>query len=96
MRRDTTYRRFPNAGVFCDCKSHLILSIVPGRGPEPDIPHFRTALENASGRKSIATLLADAGYDGEQVHEYAREERGVKTFIPAKIVRPTQKKPSGH
>jgi len=39
--------------------------------------------------------LADAGYDGEHVHEYAREERGVNTFIPAKIGRPTQKKLSG-
>ena len=54
------------------------------------------------GRKKVpdtfcdaATLLADAGYDGEHVHEYAHEERGVNTFIPAKIGRPTRRKPSG-
>jgi len=95
-RQDTTYRRFPKAGVLCDCKSHLILAIVPGRGPSPDVPHFRRALDDALSRKPIKTLLADAGYDGEHVHEYAREECGVNTFIPAKIGRPTQKKPSGY
>jgi len=95
-RQETTYRRFPKAGVLCDCQSHLILAIVPSRGPSPDVPHFRRALDDALSRKSITTLLADAGYDGEHVHEYAREECGVNTFIPAKIGRPTQKKPSGY
>lgn len=95
-RQATTYRRFPKAGVLCDCQSHLILSIVPSRGPSPDVPHFRAVLDDALSRKPIATLLADAGYDGEHVHEYAREECGVNTFIPAKIGRPTAKKPSGY
>lgn len=95
-RHDTTYRRFPKAGVLCDCKSHLILSITPGRGPAPDIPHFRAALDDALERQPITTLVADAGYDAEHVHEYAREERGVNTFIPPLIGRPTKKKPSGY
>lgn len=94
-RHDTTYRRFPKAGVLCDCRSHLILSIVPGRGPAPDIPHFREALDQALARKAISTLVADAGYDAEHVHEYAREECGVNTFIPPLIGRPTAKRPSG-
>lgn len=94
-RHDTTYRRFPKAGVLCDCRSHLILSITPGRGPAPDIPHFRRALDDALLRQPIATLVADAGYDAEHVHEYAREECGVNTFIPPLIGRPTKKKPSG-
>ncbi|MBL9089673.1 MAG: hypothetical protein JNL96_00510, partial [Planctomycetaceae bacterium] len=57
-----TYRRFPKAGVLCDCRSHLILSIVPSRGPSPDVPHFRRVLDDALSRKPITTLLADAGY----------------------------------
>jgi len=32
-----TYQRFPKAGLVCDCRSHLILSVVPQRGPGPDI-----------------------------------------------------------
>lgn len=81
--------------MLCDCKSHLILSIAPSRGPAPDVPHFRRVLDDALSRPPIVTLLADAGYDGEHVHEYARRECGVNTFIPAKIGRPTDKKPSG-
>lgn len=42
-RVDTTFRRFPMAGVLCDCRSHLTLSIVPDRGPGADIRHFRRA-----------------------------------------------------
>jgi hypothetical protein len=95
-QQETTYRRFPKAGVVCDCKSHLILSITPGRGPAPDVPHFREALDDALSRMPITTLVADAGYDVEHVHEYAREECGVNTFIPPLIGRPTKKKPSGY
>jgi len=94
-RHETTYRRFPKAGVLCDCKSHLILAIVPGRGPGPDAWHFRTALDQALRRKPIDALAADAGYDGEHNHVYAREECGVNTFIPPKIGRPTKQLPSG-
>ena len=43
----------------------------------------------------IEAALADAGYDSEPNHRYAREERGVRSFIPATIGRPTTKLPSG-
>jgi Transposase DDE domain len=94
-RHETTYRRFPKAAVLCDCRTHLVLAIVPGRGPAPDIPHFRTALSEALSRIAITTLVADAGYDAEHIHEYARHERGVNTIIPALIGRPTAKRPKG-
>ena len=41
--QNTTYTRFPKAGILCDCRSHLILAVVPGRGPRPDMRHFRVA-----------------------------------------------------
>ena len=90
-----TYKTFPKAGVLCDARSHLILSLVPGRGPGPDIKHFRRALDEAQARLRIDALVADAGYDSEQSHEYAREECGVNTSIPPLIGRPTEKGPSG-
>jgi hypothetical protein len=92
----TTYQRFPKAAVLCDCRSHLIMAVVPGRGPAPDIPHFRTALDQALSRVRIATLAADAGYDAEHTHRFAREERGVRTLIPAKIGRATTKPARGY
>ena len=92
----TTYPRFPKAGILCDCHSHLILAVVPGRGPGPDIQHFRTALDQALRRVRIATLTADAGYDSEASHAYARGQCGVRSLIPARIGRPTAKPPSGY
>lgn len=32
----TTYTRYPSAAIVCDCASHLVLAVVPGRGPGPD------------------------------------------------------------
>ena len=92
----TTYRRFPKAGLLCDTRSHLILAIVPGRGPGPDITHFRAALDQALSRVSIKTLAADAGYDAEHAHVYARQERGVRSLIPPRTGRPTPKPPGGY
>jgi hypothetical protein len=92
----TTYQRFPKAGILCDCRSHLILAVVPGRGPAPDIPHFRAALDQALSRVRIDTLVADAGYDAEHAHEFGRDERGVRTLIPAKIGRATTKPARGY
>jgi hypothetical protein len=90
-----TYATFPKAGILCDCRSHLILSIVPGQGPGPDIKHFRPLLDRGLRRIAIETAAFDAGYDAEHTHEYARGERGVRTLIPALIGRPTGKPPRG-
>jgi hypothetical protein len=92
----TTYRRFPKAAILCDTRSHLILAVVPSRGPAPDIMHFRKALDQALARLPIDTLLADAGYDAEHTHRFAREERGVRTLIPATIGRKTNKPAKGY
>ena len=94
--QNITYRRFPKAGILCDCASHMILAVVPGHGPGPDSKHYRTALDEARRRVRIATLAADAGYDSEWSHEYARHECGIRSLIPPLIGRPTDKPPSGY
>ena len=92
----TTYARFPKAGLLCDCASHLILAVVPDRGPGPDIKHFRPLLDQALRRTRIDAVALDAGYDAEHTHEYARHERGVRTLIPPLIGRRTDKPPRGY
>ena len=47
-------------------------------------------------RARMETLLADAGYDAEWVHCLAREDLGIRTIIPPKIGRPTDKAPTGY
>jgi hypothetical protein len=94
--QSTTYKRFPKLGVLCDCDTHLILAAVAGRGPSPDILHFEAALCQALRRCKPATLYADAGYDAEWVHDVARRDLGVRTVIPPRIGRPTDKAPTGY
>ncbi|MBK8270274.1 MAG: transposase [Planctomycetes bacterium] len=89
-----TYRHFPKVGLLVDCRNHLILSAVPGRGPGPDILHFKRALREAVKRQLLDTVLADPGYDAEWVHVHARCEHGLCAIIPPRIGRPTEKPPS--
>jgi hypothetical protein len=94
-RQTTTYKRFPKLTAVCDCDTHLILSAVAGRGPGPDITHFEPAVVAATRRARLQTLYADAGYDAEWVHLVGRDMLHVRTIIPARIGRPTDKAPTG-
>lgn len=95
-RRKAAPRRHPKVGVLCDTRSHLILAAVPQRGPGSDSPHFGQALCEAQRRVDIETLAADAGYDAEHNHRFARQQCGVRSLIPPKIGRPTDKPPRGY
>jgi hypothetical protein len=95
FKQSLTYKHFPKAGIVCDCRSHLILSLVPERGPGSDSSHFQRAFDQARRRTHFAALAADAGYDGEHNHVYARRH-GVRTLIPPLIGRPTDKPPAGY
>lgn len=90
----TTYARYPKVGIVVDSASHLILSGVPSRGPYPDIVHFQKALIGATYMLPIKLITADAGYDSEQSHVFAREQN-IRTLIPPKIGRHTNKLPTG-
>ena len=89
------YQRYPKAGIVCDIKNHLVLSGVPERGPQFDRTHFRRAIKEASSQITIHKLAADAGYDGENNHAYAREGLGIETIIPPLHGRKTTKLPVG-
>jgi hypothetical protein len=91
----TTYTRFPKLAVIGDCKTHLILGAMTARGPGPDVHQFIPTLSQLNPQIQITTLLADAGYDSERNHRYAREIRHIKTWIPPHHGRPTTKPPTG-
>jgi Transposase DDE domain len=90
----TTYAKYPKVVFVVDCLSHMILAAVPGRGPGSDLVQFSAALRQAVGRARIGTLLADADFDAEWVHESVRSH-GIRSIIPAKRGRPTEKPPTG-
>lgn len=93
--QETTYKRVPKLGIVADTKGYLALAGIPSYGPSPDMLHWKEAIIEAQKRTVIKILAADAGYDGEGAHRFAREERGIRTIIPNRVGRPTTKLPSG-
>ncbi len=93
IEEETYYKRFPKLAVVCNCKNHLILSAITTRGPSVDINQFYDTLKPAVEQYRIKHLLADAGYDSEANHQYARDVHHIKTTIPARHGRPTKKLP---
>jgi hypothetical protein len=92
--QETTYSKYPKVVLVTDCRSHMVLAAVPGRGPASDLVLFKAALAQAVGRARIGTLVADADFDGEWVHEHVRSH-GIRTIIPAERGRPSEKPPAG-
>ena len=45
---DRTYAHFPKVVFVVDCRSHMILSAVPGRGPATDLVQFGRAFSQAA------------------------------------------------
>jgi hypothetical protein len=89
------YHRFPKLGVVCDSDDHFILAFRAGRGPRPDVDEFRPLVGEALKVARLTQLAADAGFDSEANHRFARDEHGVRTIIPAKHGRPSAKPPTG-
>ena len=91
-----TCHRYPKLGVVTDVASHFILAYEAKRGPCPDVGEFQALIRQASRRVKLANVLADAGYDSEPNHQYARGELALRTIIPPKAGRPTSKPASGY
>jgi hypothetical protein len=92
----TRYTRYAKLELACVSQDrdqrlrHLIIAAVPSRGPRPDVDRFVLLLEQALSRVGVDVAQADAGYDSEPNHSHARDERGVKTAIPAEAGRPSK------
>ncbi len=89
------YHRYPKLGVVSDISSHFIYSYEARRGPKPDVNEFKSLVGQALTRIRITTMLADAGYDSESNHSFARDDHGIRSVIPAKYGRPTTKPARG-
>jgi Transposase DDE domain len=94
--KTVVYHRFPKLGVVCDVQTHFILAAQEGRGPKPDVADFRPLVTSALARVRMGRIAADAGYDSEPNHAFARRKCQVRSIIPAKHGRPTTKPATGH
>jgi DDE family transposase len=90
-----TYTHFAKLEAAFDCHSHVMVGVLVGRGPRPDTDRFVPLLDATLANVRLGSALADAGYDSEPNHRYARDQCGVRSFIPARIGRPTDKPPTG-
>jgi hypothetical protein len=86
----TQYHSHPKLALLCDARTHQILASCTGTGPSPDVVDFPVLLKDAMARRRIRWVSADAGYDSEANHRYARETLKVRTVIPPKRGRPTK------
>jgi hypothetical protein len=94
--KKVVYHRYPKLGVVSDVSNHFIFAYEARRGPKPDVNEFESLVSQTLTRIRITTMLADAGYDSEGNHVFARDEHSIRTVIPAKHGRPTTKPASGH
>lgn len=93
--KTVVYHRYPKLGLICDTSCHFILGIGVGRGPRPDVDELEALLSEALRSVALLRLVADAGYDSESNHRFARECCDIRTLIPPKHGRPTSKPAKG-
>ncbi|MHC4405754.1 MAG: transposase [Planctomycetota bacterium] len=91
----TQYTRFPKLGILVDCSNHLILGYLTDQGPKPDIQDMAPTLAQTSPHIRIEWLTADPGYDSEPNHRLCRQQQGIRSLIPPKHGRPTDKPATG-
>ena len=94
--KTVVYHRYPKLGVVCDVEMPFRSCLHAGRGPRPDVDEFRPLVADALTRVLLSQMAADAGYDSEPNHRFARDEHRVRSIIPAKHGRPTTKPARGH
>ena len=96
-RKHMLYRRYGKLQVLIDCRRHLILGAFACRGPTPDVHQLRDLLIRCVPGLKLTSFVADAGYDSEANHVMLREEKHIRSVIPAKHGRPSKdgKPPAG-
>ena len=87
--------RWPKMAIISDTSNHMILAVHMERGPGRDARHFKKILQKLPEDLIVKSIVADAGYDSEANHQYARQAKNIRTIIQPKIGRPTDKLPKG-
>lgn len=69
--------------VAIDTRSHFFAGATVATGPSNDSPQFKPVMAQASLVVTWDRVLADAAFDSEAHHTYARDELGIRsTVIP--------------
>ena len=87
--------RWPKLSVVCDCATHLPLAAKAARAPRGEPRDGISMLRSARRRLELGTVLLDAGYDSEAMHELIRWELGAESVIPARASPSSPGPPAG-
>jgi len=81
--RKHTSRLWTKLTVAVDTRTHFITGAAVSTGPSNDSPQFPRVMAQASLVVTWDRVLADAAFDSEEHHRYARVDLGVRsTVIP--------------
>jgi hypothetical protein len=92
--RSAKVRAMPKLALAAATSCQLILAARVHTGNGSDSPDFVPLLWRAWKRvRRLNVAVADAGFDSENNHRFARLDLGVRSIIPPRIGRPTTKPP---
>jgi hypothetical protein len=86
--KTVVYHRYPKLAIVCKTFDQFIIAFKTHRGPKPDVDEFKGLVEQAQRRVDLRVVVADAGYDSESNHTFARQVIGARTIIPASTAVP--------
>ena len=87
MRRGGKRKRYVKLSLAVTCGTLLPASLVLSWGPCNDKAVAAPLLDKTRAVIQPKTLLADAGYDAEWVHQYCRDDWQVASWIPPAVHR---------
>jgi hypothetical protein len=98
LNRSLKLRQMPKLALATAGGCDLILAAQSHIGSGSDQPDFQPLLYRAWKRAKVRlrSVVADAGYDSENNHRIARLDLAVRSVIPPKIGRPSDKAATGH
>jgi hypothetical protein len=79
--RDQTARVWTKLTVACDTATHFLAGARVSTGPSNDSPQFPPVMAQASLVVAWDRVLADAAFDSEAHHAYAREDLGIRSSV---------------
>lgn len=94
QRKSKTMKQMPKLAIGTCIRSHVATGMIVHTGGRSDAPDFHWLMIDAWCRCRPRVVLADAGYDSAKNHALARERMGIRSWIKAKVGRPTSKPPS--
>jgi transposase len=80
-KSEHTARTWPKLTVAADTHSHFFAGATVTTGPTNDSPQFTPVLLLASLGLTWDRVLADAAFDSEAHHRFAREELGIRSSV---------------